>query len=187
MRVRPSGWKAAPDGRTLIVWCQDHTDHVWDLKTRRKLRQFEFADLLPLGEDGTPMFSPLPPSGKGGRNGYSYATAVSLDGRFIAYGSYWNYLAIHEVLTGKTVRVIDKQVPYGAGTLAFSPDGRMLAWSSWRLPAIHLLELATGKERHRFEGHKRRVTSLAFTADGRTLISGSEDTTALVWDLTGTQ
>jgi hypothetical protein len=45
--------------------------------------------------------------------------------------------------------------------------------------------LATGKERHRFEGHKRRVTSLAFSADGRTLISGSEDTTALVWDLTG--
>src|SRR5262249_48389396 len=119
--------------------------------------------------------------------GYPYATAVSPDGRFIAYGSYWNYLAIHEVLTGKTVRVIDKQVPYGAGTLAFSPDGRMLAWSSWRLPAIHLLDLATGKERHRFEAHKRRVTSLAFSTDGRTLISGSEDTTALLWDLAGTQ
>jgi hypothetical protein len=143
--------------------------------------------LQPFAVDGQPIRPPPPPSGKGGRNGYGYAAAVSPDGRLIAYGSYWHYLAIHEVLTGKTVRVIDKLVPDGAGTLAFSPDGRTLAWSGWQQPAIHLLELATGKERHRFEGHKRRVTSLAFSVDGRTLISGSEDTTALVWDLTGTQ
>src|SRR5262249_20095940 len=50
---------------------------------------------------------------------------------------------------------------------------------------IHVLELATGKERQRFDGHKGRVTSLAFAADGRTLISSGEDTTALVWDLSG--
>jgi RNA polymerase sigma factor (sigma-70 family) len=182
-----SGAAFHPDGRTLIVWCQDHTAHVWDLKTGRQLRQFEFAELQPFHVDGQPIRPPPPPSGKGGRNGYGYAVAVSPDGRLIAYGSYWHYLAIHDVLTGKTVRVIDKLLPDGAGTLAFSPDGRTLAWSGWQQPAIHLLESATGKERHRFEGHKRRVTSLAFSADGRTLISGSEDTTALVWDLAGTQ
>jgi hypothetical protein len=180
-----SGAAFHPDGRTLIVWCQDHTAHVWDLKTGQKLREFEFAELQPSSVDGQPIRPPPPPSGKGGRNGSGYAAAVSPDGRLIAYGSYWHYLAIHEVLTGKTFRVIDKLVPDGAGTLAFSPDGRMLAWSGWQQPTIHLLELASGKERHRFEGHKCRVTSLAFSADGRTLISGGEDTTALVWDLTG--
>jgi hypothetical protein len=137
--------------------------------------------------DGQPIRPSPPPSGKGGRNGSGYAAAVSPDGRLIAYGSYWHYLAIHEVLTGKAVHVIDKLLPDGAGSLAFSPDGRTLAWSGWQQPTIHLLELATGKERHRFEGHKRRVTSLAFSADGRTLISGSEDTTAMVWDLSGKQ
>jgi WD domain, G-beta repeat len=71
----------------------------------------------------------------------------------------------------------------GAGTLAFSPDSRSLAWSGWRQPSLHLLELATGKERIRFDGHKGRVASLAFSADGRNLVSGSDDTTALVWDL----
>jgi WD40 repeat protein len=182
-----SGAAFHPDGRTLIVWCQDHTAHVWNLKTGQKLREFEFAELQPFHIDGQPIRPPPPPSGKGGRNGSGYATAVSPDGRLIAYGSYWHYLAIHEILTGKTVHVIDKLLPDGAGTLAFSPDGRTLAWSGWQLPTIHLLELATWKERHRFEGHKRRVTSLAFSADGRTLISGSEDTTALVWDLAGTQ
>jgi RNA polymerase sigma factor (sigma-70 family) len=180
-----SGAAFHPDGRTLIVWCQDHTAHIWDLKTGRRLRQFEFAELQPSSVDGQPTRPPPPPSGKGGRNGYGYAAAVSPDGRLIAYGSYWHYLAIHEVLTGKTVHVIDKLLPDGAGTLAFSPDGRMLAWSGWQQPTIHLLELSTGKERYRFDGHKRRVTSLAFSADGKTLISGSEDTTAIVWDLTG--
>ncbi|MFO0843246.1 MAG: WD40 repeat domain-containing protein [Gemmataceae bacterium] len=28
----------APDGRTLVVWQPDHTAHVWDLKTHKKLR-----------------------------------------------------------------------------------------------------------------------------------------------------
>jgi len=184
-RLWVTGAAFHPDGRTLIVWCQDHTAHVWDLKTGRQLREFEFAELKPFAVDGQPIRPPPPPSGKGGRNGYGYAAAVSPDGRLIAYGSYWHYLAIHEVLTGKTVRLFNKLLPDGAGTLAFSPDGRTLAWSGWQQPTIHLLELATGKERHRFEGHKRRVTSLAFSGDGRTLISGSEDTTALVWDSTG--
>jgi RNA polymerase sigma factor (sigma-70 family) len=179
-----SGAAFHPDGNTLMVWCRNHTAHVWDLKTARKVRQFEFADLPPSGNEITHMFTPLPPSGKGGRSGYSYAAALSPGGRYIAYGSLWNYLAIHEVLTGKTVRLIDKLEPDGVGTLAFSPDGRMLAWSGWQQPRIHLLELATGKERHHFDGHKARVTSLTFSSDGRTLISGSEDTTAIVWDLT---
>jgi WD40 repeat protein len=121
-------WGAAfcSDGRTLIVWCNDHSAHVWDLKTARKLRRFEFAELQ-LDVGGRPMRPLPPPSGKGGRNGYGYAAAVSPDGRLIAYGSLWHYLAIHEVLTGKTVRLIDQLQPDGAGTLAFSPDGRTLA------------------------------------------------------------
>ena len=180
-----SGAAFHPDGRTLIVLCHDHTAHVWDLKTGRRLSQFEFAELQPFSTDGQPIRPLPPPSGKGGRNGYGYAAAVSPDGRLIAYGSHWHYLAIHEVLTGKIVRRIDKLLPDGAGTLAFSHDGRTLAWSGWEQPTINLLELATGKERYRFEGHKRRVTSLAFSADGRTLISGSEDTSALVWDIAG--
>jgi hypothetical protein len=47
--------------------------------------------------------------------------------------------------------------------------------------------MATGKERGRFEGHRADVNSVAFAPDGRTLVSGSGDTTALVWDVTGLQ
>ncbi|HMC88026.1 MAG TPA: WD40 repeat domain-containing protein, partial [Gemmataceae bacterium] len=56
-----------------------------------------------------------------------------------------------------------------------------------RLPSASLWEMATGKERGRFAGHRADVNSVAFAPDGRTLVSGSGDTTALVWDVTGLQ
>jgi hypothetical protein len=47
------------------------------------------------------------------------------------------------------------------------------------------VEVASGQVRQRLEGHQSYVASLAFAPDGRTLASGSADTTALVWDLRG--
>jgi hypothetical protein len=41
----------------------------------------------------------------------------------------------------------------------------------------------TGKLRRRFRGHQAKVSPLAFTPDGKTLLSGINDTTVLVWDV----
>jgi hypothetical protein len=49
---------------------------------------------------------------------------------------------------------------------------------------VRLWELATGKERRRFQGHAGDVSGLAFTEDGKALLTGSQDTTALVWGVT---
>ena len=49
---------------------------------------------------------------------------------------------------------------------------------------VRLWSVRTGKEVHRFEGHRGAVTALEFTPDGDALISGSRDSTALVWDMT---
>jgi hypothetical protein len=119
------------------------------------------------------------------RGAFSYTAALSADGRLLAYGNMdVAYIVIHDVDTGRDVRQISCPEDRGVVTIAFSPDRRMLAWSGFQR-TIHVLEAVSGRERTRFDGHKGQITSLAFSGDGRKLISGSEDTTAVVWDLTG--
>jgi hypothetical protein len=73
--------------------------------------------------------------------------------------------------------------------LAFSPDGRTVAAGTSTPSAegdpVVLWELASGKVRAEFRGHRGAVTALAFAPDGRTLATGGADTTVLLWDLTG--
>jgi WD40 repeat protein len=50
---------------------------------------------------------------------------------------------------------------------------------------VRLLHLALARRKalHTFLGHVGPVTALRFSADGRFLASGAEDTAVLVWDL----
>lgn len=66
--------------------------------------------------------------------------------------------------------------------VASSPGSRFLAVASGD-PVLHLWDVVTGKEVCQFKGHQGGITSLGFSADGQRVVSGSLDTTALVWDL----
>ncbi|KAL3456232.1 hypothetical protein BJX64DRAFT_294281 [Aspergillus heterothallicus] len=73
------------------------------------------------------------------------------------------------------------------GSLAFSPNGRLLASGS-RDDTVKIWDLVTGATIHILHGHWRFVTSVAFSPDGERLASGSSDGTVCLWDpITGIQ
>jgi WD40 repeat protein len=64
--------------------------------------------------------------------------------------------------------------------LAVSPDGATLACAGMD-GAVKLLDLSTRRERASLKGHTGRVLSLAFSEDGKLLVSGSADQTVRLW------
>ena len=65
--------------------------------------------------------------------------------------------------------------------VAFSPDGQILAMNEDN--NIAFWNADTGQRLHELSGHKEEVTSLAFSPDGKILISGSYDRTISLWNV----
>jgi WD40 repeat protein len=91
-----------------------------------------------------------------------------LEGKVIA----WN------VSAGKQVVSLDIDRP-----IALSPSGDILACQNESGARIDLLDLATGHRIAALDGHTDVVTSLAFSRDGRFLVSGSTDKSVRIWDV----
>jgi RNA polymerase sigma factor (sigma-70 family) len=170
----PVTWVAgvafAPKAGSLAVFISDYSLEFWDIAKGTKTREF-----LPPGARREASFGH-----QSGRD----AKAFSPDGKLLAYAKSNGSTALCNAATGEPLP-LDAVSESGVSAFAFSPDNRTLAWSAWRDPTIHLHEVATGKERRKLVGHRGRVRSLSFSADGAMLISASEDATALVWDLAG--
>jgi WD40 repeat protein len=70
--------------------------------------------------------------------------------------------------------------------MALSPDGKMLAVSQGKYNEagkVQLWDLTPGRPLLTFVGHESFIDSLAFSPDGKTLASGSGDTTILLWNV----
>jgi glucose repression regulatory protein TUP1 len=85
----------------------------------------------------------------------------------------------------------------GVTSVAFSPDGRLVAAGSLD-KIVRLWDAQTGYFLERYEGHLDSVYSVAFSPDGREIIticnilgkslaSGSLDKTLKLWELSGSR
>lgn len=64
-------------------------------------------------------------------------------------------------------------------SIASSPNGREIAVASGKL---YLIDAETGETIHSLRGHSSALTSVVFVDKGHSIVSGSRDRTAIVWD-----
>lgn len=66
--------------------------------------------------------------------------------------------------------------------IAFSPDGRLLAFGSMGPNSIQIWDLPSGHRHKPLESHVTGIADIAFSPDGRTLVTGGYDTIKL-WNV----
>jgi WD40 repeat protein len=171
-----AGIAFSPDGRTLATgnfeWRSSTREksatqvHLWDVATGEERSQFKCPGGL-------------------------IELAFSPDGKLLA-GTGESGIYLCDAVAGKPVRLLATAkgwMTWISGPPVFSPDGQTLAYglteNQGQRISVRLLEIATGKLLHEFTGHRAGISCLAFSRDGKSLASGSSDSTTLVWDLTG--
>jgi WD40 repeat protein len=162
------------DGRSLFAFSPDRTARVWDVSAGSLVTRIgPLGDLPPTStlngmrvmRDG--KFNESWES-RGTVAGVGYAATVSPDGSRIAVGDEAGYVNLFDVATAQKVW------RYGAAAgirtnMTFSPDGRNLACCEGNSRDIHILEVATGLQRHTCRVSSWSGRALAFSPDGKIL------------------
>jgi hypothetical protein len=205
-----AGVAFSADGKLLASAGNDGVLRLWDVVTRKEVRQFPIPNDL----GGALAFSPdgrrlalvglnFGPRGGSTPRVFDLSTgkelfqlsgarplvsvAYSPDGRLLATGSDTRGDGV-QLWDPATGREVGRCAGTGRGVfcLAFAPDGRFLASGGDELDSVdRLWEIATCQEVARFRGHHSGASAVAFTSDGRTLATGGGDATILLWDLAG--
>jgi WD40 repeat protein len=114
----------------------------------------------------------------------------SPDDQLLAAGGKTGDIKIWDVATGKERATFHSPNQHIIWYLAFSPDGKYLVtaeggMSDRGLATGHIItvwDVSAGRIKATLQGHKSDVHVVVFAPDGKTLVSGSEDSTIKFWD-----
>jgi WD40 repeat protein len=179
-------WALTPDGR-LIGWADRANDiHLHDAATGKLVRTLHSARPLPRpGCDDARFF--FSPDGE-------HLIVTTYEGHWIASDKkpHAQPTRVFRVADGREVArfYCNPEKTSDSGLIscaACSPDGRLLAVAEAESGTVRLVEIASGRVRAVFTGHRHGVRDLAFSPGGKTLASGGEDNVVYLWDVTGTR
>ncbi|HEY7422744.1 MAG TPA: sigma factor-like helix-turn-helix DNA-binding protein, partial [Gemmataceae bacterium] len=182
--IQVAGLTVSPDGKTLMTLAH-HTVWEGDL-ARSRLSALTAVWNLTTGEQISRRDAPTNATG---------IWNLSTDGKFWVSCNQGSRVGVHAVATGAEVLSIDGKCD-SVWPVVFSPDCRLLAGVCHHgrakqgiddyLSSIVFWELATGAEVRRIKLKPGSPeVAVAFSADGRILASGGDESVGLqLWDLT---
>jgi WD40 repeat protein len=110
--------------------------------------------------------------------------ALSPSDNTVAVPQLHHPLSLYDFATGKLLRTFDQpQDGVGYRAVAFAPDGKQVAGVRQSHRAVDIWDVATGKCGRTLEGAFFAPEVLAFTADGRWLLTCGKEPPVRVWDL----
>ena len=155
----------SPDGKRLAGGTMGGDVQMWDTETGTTLTSF-------FGEE--------PPTDNRHRDPIMNLV-FSSDGSLLAVGSMKTLR-----LLGNLKQIGLREISYGpevwGDTLLFSPDDTVLVIGLIQSCGIELWDLGTGNKLTTLNGHTNGVDALAFSPDGKTLVSAGGEGTVLLWD-----
>lgn len=165
----------SPDGKTIATGSADGTVRLWNPSTGKQVR-------LLLPEKRWVRSVLFTPDGK---------TLIAGCEAWDSNSSrYYGAVSMFNVQTGRKLREID--LPSRGMAAALSADGKLLAAASGfgvddpddpSVCIIHILDVATGKKLAQLRGHTLDVVQMAFSLDGKHLVSVSRDKTVRRWNV----
>jgi WD40 repeat protein len=159
-----------PDGKSLWSAGSDATVRRWSMADGQEVNQLQI---------------------RGHQREQLQSAAFTPGGNTVVTGGMFDdSLIVWDLKTGQERFKI--HVPDTLGSvLEVSPDGRVLASAAVQITstdrdfdeAIHLWDLATGRELLKIGPGDAPTVSLAFSPDGKRLMAGTNRATALIWDV----
>ncbi len=193
----------SPDSKTLASGSSDKTVIVWDLLTGQEIKTLlghsDSITSVAFSHDGEHIASASYDktikiwnwtTGEKIRQLIDYAgvkcIAISSN-RYLVSGNHNCEIKIANIDTAQLIQAFFGHtegslfLPSGVSAVTISPDGQIIASGGRRDKTVKLWDLATGKLIQPLNGHLRGVTSVAFSADSKTLVSASYDKTIRIW------
>ena len=155
--LRAISWSA--DGRRIAAACADHSVLLWDARTGSALAPYR-------GHTGPVDAATFAPT----RSACLLIASASFDGS----------VRVWQADTGEEVFVYRGRSRVRR-TVAWSPDGARLAFSSDDPNSVTVASVSTGRTLLTYDGHASRVQAIGYAPDGSKVASVSTDALLHVW------